>query len=994
MSREPSSPAHILWVELTTRITTQRIHFRSGQEGAAAESIATLFQTTRELMAAHPGDEAFIALGQQMLNQTLRPCTARWHGWMGTGEFENEAMRRKFRAQLRELQPRLIGYQKAFEALKNGKTPAAKWTRPRLSEATLRELQADCSPVPEASLGGDLEAGMQRQVGVRREPEDTLLSIPQINAREATEVQARRNKLKLPMAGPEGEPLMNASGLALSGGGIRAATFSLGIVQVLARRGLLKQFDYLSTVSGGGYMGTFLTSYLGTGEPLIGTPDGSEPPADQEADARINQAFGSYQGRESRAVRYLRNHSRYLLHGGFEGKLRIALQLITGVIFNILILLPIPILAAVGLAGLKGIGFFGEAAWNVKVSPQEWTAPMVQLMAMFSELPVPGFGMAARALETSWFPGINAAAGRLFALALGFLVLTVLVWPWIQRLAHGRSSDSGRTKARDFWNVLAPAASLLVVIAGGLWATPALLRVYHSIHEGTGVPFEWEALRGRMDAVLGIVGLGVSSILGTLATMLKKRRLLQPLIKYAFLLSGPILYLMVFLGVSWRLIHAEPPQQWSGLGVSIAALGLGAWGWLLLNINTYSPHIYYRDRLCECYLAIRGRDESRHLAKDTLHFLKALLPGDKGNRTESERIAPKVSNQPVGSLRRLAFSDIPSAGAAPYHLIGTTVNLTTSRDPNLRGRDGDFFVISKHHSGSPVCGYVDTQTLEAMEPHLDLGTAMAISGAAASSNMGWKTLHSFRFLMTLTNLRLGYWLRNPLRSKRAKAFDSPGPWYLFKEMFGLMSEEANFLNLSDGGHLENLAVYELLRRRCKFIVCVDSGDEKGMECTDLMRLQRYAEIDLGVKMTFDRSGFDLMPSGLVRSHAILVKVDYDPEKTSAAIAAGKVEEAPLGWILYFKLGLNGTEPEYIRDYKRVEPSFPHQSTADQIYDEAQFEAYRGLGECAMEEALSDELLKSLDASGPSTNAGHPLTLERWFKALASNLLPDDDPVFR
>ena len=51
-------------------------------------------------------------------------------------------------------------------------------------------------------------------------------------------------------------------GLALSGGGIRSATFSLGVLQSLARADLLRRFDYLSTVSGGGYIGSFLGRLL------------------------------------------------------------------------------------------------------------------------------------------------------------------------------------------------------------------------------------------------------------------------------------------------------------------------------------------------------------------------------------------------------------------------------------------------------------------------------------------------------------------------------------------------------------------------------------------------------------------------------------------------------------------------------------------------------------------------------------------------------------
>ena len=65
--------------------------------------------------------------------------------------------------------------------------------------------------------------------------------------------RARRNVHANSVAG-------NLTGLAFSGGGIRSATFNLGILQALAEKGLLRKFDYLSTVSGGGYVGSWLAA--------------------------------------------------------------------------------------------------------------------------------------------------------------------------------------------------------------------------------------------------------------------------------------------------------------------------------------------------------------------------------------------------------------------------------------------------------------------------------------------------------------------------------------------------------------------------------------------------------------------------------------------------------------------------------------------------------------------------------------------------------------
>jgi hypothetical protein len=190
------------------------------------------------------------------------------------------------------------------------------------------------------------------------------------------------------------------------------------------------------------------------------------------------------------------------------------------------------------------------------------------------------------------------------------------------------------------------------------------------------------------------------------------------------------------------------------------------------------------------------------------------------------------------------------------------------------------------------------------------------------------------------------------------------------------------LNLSDGGHIENLAVYELLRRRCKFIVCVDGGMEPGMECEDLMRLERYAAIDLGIRMHYGLADLVLQPNGNSRAYGVLVKIDYNPPKNETERLDRKCD-AEWGWMLFIKLAMIVYGPGFVMDYKRQYPSFPHESTSDQIYDEAQFEAYRAFGEVAGESLFTQDIIEGW-------NAGN---VEEWFKVLASNLLPDNDEVF-
>src|SRR5215469_13734383 len=86
------APSHAMWVELATRITTQSLHYRSGEEETAATSVYGLFGKARDLMAANPSARAFNALSLELLNQCLRPYTARWHGWMTSTDPKDEKL--------------------------------------------------------------------------------------------------------------------------------------------------------------------------------------------------------------------------------------------------------------------------------------------------------------------------------------------------------------------------------------------------------------------------------------------------------------------------------------------------------------------------------------------------------------------------------------------------------------------------------------------------------------------------------------------------------------------------------------------------------------------------------------------------------------------------------------------------------------------------------------------------------------------------------------
>ncbi len=946
--------AHTLWVELTTRITTQRLHNRSGDEETAAANVSSLFKKTCELLGEHPDAKAFETFALKLLNDTLGPYTARWHGWMtadkelrdGDGKpvlkFKDEWYRRQFRRELRELQPRLVAYALKFEALRDGRPPEDWWFNP--NPVQLLELQRRCAPLPKANLGAPLVAGIGDQVRFAHLEDDKRRELwGSINEAERREIWRRRGM-------DTTAPVVNATALAFSGGGIRSATFCLGITQVLARRGLLKEFDYLSTVSGGGYFGAFLSTYLGSddAEKKLATTGGapfSDPArggqsgqrAGPEAGApgagrggaageRIAETFApAANQREPRPLRHLRNRSRYLVDGDFQGKVIGVGMVLVGVLFNLLILLPVPLMVILVTMLFRHQGWFGDLGWVDQFA--------------------------------GWVPGWDAPVSQLLGGTLGLTGVAALAYPWIKARSNRSRNGDGVSRCFRCWRVTFLGLLAVSVVLLSSWLVPFGFRLYIAARTAEFWN-EFVLLGAKLEQLSTLLGVSAVATLGVLASKVNVGGKLGWLLQKLAILAGPLLYLFVFYSVGYRLMFAEPVDQWHWSYVLGTATIMVLWGWWLVDINTYSPHGYYRDRLAECYL-IRPRKV-----------------------TGESRDLPAIELEPAN---RLKLSELNATGIAPYHLINTTVNLPSSELREMRGRNGDFFVFSRHFCGSPMCGYYPTAELEAADPQLNLGTAMAISGAAASSNMGWQTPNSLRLVLTLANVRLGYWLRHPrLGTEKTTKMNGPGPLLLFREMFAMqMDERRHFLNLSDGGHIENLAVYELLRRRCKFIVCVDGGMEPEMQCEDLMRLERYAAIDLGIKMHYDLGDLMLHTNGYSRAYGVMVKIDYRPPADEAARSARKPGEAEWGWMLYLKLAMIGYAPGYVMDYKRQHPDFPHEPTGDQIYEEGQFEAYRALGEAAAESFFTEELI----------DGGKPANVEAWFQALVSALLPDNDEVF-
>ena len=191
------------------------------------------------------------------------------------------------------------------------------------------------------------------------------------------------------------------------------------------------------------------------------------------------------------------------------------------------------------------------------------------------------------------------------------------------------------------------------------------------------------------------------------------------------------------------------------------------------------------------------------------------------------------------------------------------------------------------------------------------------------------------------------------------------PGALLLEATGRLDETHRWVNVSDGGHIENLAGIELLRRHCRYVNLGDGEADPEHRFNGLATLIRSARIDLGIHVDIDVDALRLDERRRSARHWAVGRIHYP----------GETEP---GHLLYLKSSVSGDEDEVIREYRHGQPSFPHKSTADQFFDEGQFEAYRSLGQHVGEEAL-EHLARAGD---PDDGDRTPFSeLGPWFERL-------------
>ncbi|HSV69460.1 MAG TPA: hypothetical protein VLI72_05065 [Methylibium sp.] len=795
-------------------------------------------------------------------------------------------------------------------------------------------------------------------------------------------------------------------GLALSGGGVRSATFGFGLLRGLAQRGQLTRVDYLSTVSGGGYIGAM----FGRLAQLVGIARAQALLADNDSPVlawlRRNGRYLTPSGSRDigiAVVTYLR--AFLAIHGEFIAvSLPFALLVIAPHLWHTVNILGAgtqgaasaqawrpwytlwwPLGTLVYAAGAPGL-MTGYWVARDSADPGETHPPVpwrdIAFVVLLSAI-VAVIWLVARPPLPSVTEPLRASALALVALSSG---AAGLVWAHVRLIGTKETCSLAVARLRNRYTfvlrwVTLGAAACFALGALDLLSWWLLLEIQ--------TPDSW---------VWGGIGLGgaVVLVLRTLAQpLLALSQRTQPgsvgrlgpkLLNAAGLFGVAALVSAWTVGVQWLVFAPEPLTGFEQLSPGArAALLLGvSIVWLLLTAgnegmaNASSLHSFYRARLTRAYLAVGNR--ARGLTEPgangaTVFDVTTVVPGDD---TGLASYAPELQGGPI-------------------HLINTCLNQTRDDASGLYNADRKGTLVTATRLGFelgarewlPLVLPVDPGGGKPRVPGSDAGTLgrwIAVSGAAAAPGAGAYTSRGWALMLYFLGVRLGHWMRSP----RAARLSGVRRWlwgHAIKPVMLWSEGTATFFGaarpwwyLSDGGHFENTAVYALLKRRVDFIIAADGSADSDYDFGDLENLVRKARIDLGAEVEFytrEEAGrlFTLAASDLT----VLSPEDMGDTHSARGVLLARIryravpgETARSGTLLVIKPNLHDALDVDLLAYAQRHPNFPHESTADQSFDEAQWESYHRLGE-DFGRQLHEPWLRQLPGWADRA-ARHPLTV--------------------
>ncbi len=715
------------------------------------------------------------------------------------------------------------------------------------------------------------------------------------------------------------------SGLALSGGGIRSAAFCLGVLQYLAKHRLLGKFDYLSTVSGGGYIGSAMTWLLNK------TRSTDEP----EYDLAENFPFGTEQDPAlqpladpdelirpgpKRLLNYLTNNGYYLTGGKKADYLALLVEACKALLSNLLVW------AALVVGGLLLITAIASSLLN-------------------------GFDGFLQFIKET-LPDTLKLILKINLVFIFFLGVSISVYSYLYSThmnPEENYSHLSRSK-RAFLNCSLKYVSLFFVI---------VLTLLFCI---SGRKYLDEALAGAvLPLILSIVLRGYNKHISWLAPLIAGLSMLL------FFLSTLWMYkqFINYSPINRNTVEFIPFLFRIGSLLVIFAILLG----VFKNLNLTSFGSYYRD----CLMRLFMPSEDSLARNMPIHSKQAdTFP------------LHKIRSGPLHLIN--TFAILPDAGTVYANAKNVDALPSKQAFHKVSKYRGDNFVLSPVYCGSEYLGWEKSD--EYMNQKMTLATAMAISAAAANphgsaNGKGILKNKLIALAMGIYNIRLGFWAPNPMnRSKIYSRFSklirknlgyvpnhfSPGLREVFSFLPGKggLDELSHYVQLSDGAHFANLGLYELFRRQCTMILCCDAAADPQYQFADLNNELQRAKEDFGLIIDLDSLKLDALMPREKKNQGYPHQTTFSDEafvhiRYQYPVATDK--EPVSGDLIILKTALIKEADFFIRAYESVQSDFPDQTTADQFFDKEQFEAYRRLGFTISEDTFSEnKMLRLIEAS--------------------------------
>lgn len=776
-------------------------------------------------------------------------------------------------------------------------------------------------------------------------------------------------------------------GLALSGGGIRSATFCLGMVRGLAGHRLLRRFDYLSTVSGGGYLGASLGRLFRPGVPA----------------ADVEQGVA---GERSLWLWWLRANSRYLTPSGARDLAQAGVSIARGAVATQLELGILLILVSTVLVlphALVTLWPALQGSWTAGLVSAWWLlAPVPFFLGTWRlfeywlsrPCPVPGgvwwmplhaAGLAALGLCVTGLDALIAVLppkmGEPFAnlpMALRAMLATLLfaaAWAMLSGLRAARrigaAGDDAEYALRTRRNLLTHALLrwtlvFLAVLAAGVvdrlsWELAGLAgdaRSAGMVYGSAGfaafglVLFralmpafqQWKAKNPghqlRLDRLLGVV---VSAMLAVIV-----------------LGWATLVHALVLPERLWELgeAGADPAAAMYG-GLVWSALFFGSLAFVYVTrnsddiVNMASLHSYYRSRIERAYVSSGNVGGASPRFRDD-----PLAPIDDG----MPRARPP--DEVVAGDDVLLADYAPQSAGGPIHLINCCINQTVDDGTRYFNGDRKGVALTLASTGTIEIGPAAPERQPDKIGYLSKW--IAISGAAAGSGMGYQTAPAYSALLFLSGMRLGYWERRMSGDHHGRVVDAPEDatsevrgrrrslvTRLPIKVSAIVSEllgqfpglEHRAWYVSDGGHFENTAVYPLIKRELPLIVAADCGADPKYLFEDLESLVRKVRIDFGAEIEFIAPEDIDAPLAPDLKPLLGTPESIDPEPADACLVLARIRyrSGAVGTLLVVKPRRLNHLPFDVVAYADRNAAFPQQSTGDQFFDEAQWESYQRLG---------------------------------------------------